>query len=110
MQQFLSDPDSGCLDLESYHLALSIAKGTLDENLSKHAKKMTNCMPPIFKVGDRVFLKNKQPGKWDLKWRTGYRIVCTDPNRHYLHIENEATGKTRPCNVKDVVHKLPVNL
>ena len=29
---------------------------------------------------------------------------------HYLHIENQATGKTRTCNVKDVVHKLPEDL
>ena len=27
---------------------------------------------------------------------------------HYLHIENQATGKTRSCNVKDVVLKPPV--
>ena len=43
-----------------------------------------------------------------LKWRAGYRIVCIEFNRHYLHIENQAKGKTRPCNVKDVVHKPPV--
>ena len=28
----------------------------------------------------------------------------------YLHIENQATGKNRSCNVKDFVHELPVNL
>ena len=48
-----------------------------------------------------VFFKNKQPGKRDLKWRAGYRIVCIEHSRHYLHIENQATGKTGPCNVKD---------
>ena len=37
MQLFLSDPDSGCLDLESHFLALVIAKKTLDENHFKHA-------------------------------------------------------------------------
>ena len=29
---------------------------------------------------------------------------------HYLYIENKATGKTRPCNVKDILHELPVEL
>ena len=71
---------------------------------------MTNCTPPDFEVGDRVFLKSKQPGKWYLEWRVGYRIVCIAHIRHCLHIENQATGKTRPCNVKDVVYELPVEL
>ena len=71
VQWFLVDPDSGCLDLESHCLALTIAKKTLDENWFKHAHKVTNCTPSSFKVGDRVFFKNKQPGKWNLKWRTG---------------------------------------
>ena len=48
-------------------------------------------------------LKNKQPEKWDLKWRPGYRIVHIECNGHYLHIENQGTGKTRSCNVKDIV-------
>ena len=51
--------------------------------------------PPSFKIGDRVYFKNKQPGKWDLKWRPGYRIVCIEHNGHYLHIENQATGKNK---------------
>ena len=51
-----------------------------------------------------------QPGKLYLEWRVGYRIVHVDSNRHYLHIGNQATGKTTPCNVKDVVHELPVDL
>ena len=55
-------------------------------------------------------LKKKQPGKWDLKWKAGYRIVCIECNGHYLHIENQATGKSRPCNVKDIVHECPVEL
>ena len=71
LQQFLSDPNSGCLDLESHCLALAITKKTLDENWFKHAQKTTNCTPPNFKVSNRVFFKNKQPGKWDLKWRPG---------------------------------------
>ena len=43
--------------------------------------------PPSFKTGDRVYFKNKQPGKWDLKWRLGYSIVCIEHDGHYLHIE-----------------------
>ena len=70
---------------------------------------MTNHTPPNFKVGDRVLLKKKYPSKWDLQWRAVYRIVCIEHNGHYLHIENQVTGKTRPCNVKDVC-KLPVDL
>ena len=95
---------------KSHCLALAIANKTLDENRLKHAQMTTNCSPPNFKVGDRVYFKNKQPGKWDLKWRTGYRIVCKECNGHYLHIENQATEKTRPCNVKDIVHEPPVKL
>ena len=53
--------------------------------------------PPNFKIGDRVFFQNKQPGKWDLKWRAGYKIVCMECNGHYLHIENQATGKLDPA-------------
>ena len=110
MQQFLGDPDSGHLDLESHHPALVIAMNTLDENHFKHAQKMIHHTPPNFKVGNRVFFKTKQPGKWGLKWRAGHRIFYIECNRHYPFIENQATGKTRVCNVKDVVHKLPVQL
>ena len=28
--------------------------------------------------------------------------------KYYLHIEYQATGKTRSCNVKDVVHEPPI--
>ena len=31
-------------------------------------------------------------------------------NTHYLNIENQVTGKTRSCNVKDVVDELPDEL
>ena len=86
MKHFLSDPDSGCLDLESHCLALAIAKKTLDENQFKHAQKMTKLHP------------------------TQFQSWCIECNGHYLHIENQATGKTRICNVKDVVYELPVKL
>ena len=64
--------------------------------------------PPSFKIGDRVYFKNKQSGKWDLKWRPGYRIVQIEHGRHFLYIENQATGKVQSCNVKEVVLEPPV--
>ena len=59
IQQFLSDPDSACLDLKSHCLALAIAKTTLDENRFKHAQKTTNGTPPNFKVGDKSILQKQ---------------------------------------------------
>ena len=93
MQQFLGDPDSGMLNLEAHRLALAIAKKMLDDNCFKTAQKTMDRTPPSFKIGDRVYFKNKQPGKWDLKWRPRYRIVQIEHDRHFLHIENQATGK-----------------
>ena len=75
MQQFLGDPDSGMLNLEAHTLTLAIAKKTLDDNHFKAAHKTMDRTPLTFKIGDRVYFKNKQPGKQDLKWRPGYRIV-----------------------------------
>ena len=74
MQHFLGDPDSGMLNLETHRLALAIAKKTLDENSFKMAQKTMDHTLPSFKIGDRVYFKNKQPGKWDLKWRPGFLI------------------------------------
>ena len=108
MQGFLGDLESGLLNLEAHHLALAIAKKTLDENSFRTAQNTTDREPPSFKIGDRVYFKNKQPGKWVFKWRPGYRIVLIECDRQYLHIENQATGKTRSCNGKDVVLKPPV--
>ena len=105
IQRFLSNPESGPLNLKAHQLALAIAKKTLDENCFRTTEKTMNREPPSFKIGNRVYFKNKQPGKWDFKWRPGYRIVCEG---HYLHIENQATGKTRSCYVKDVVLEAPV--
>ena len=73
-------------------------------------QKSTDRQPPSFKVGDRVYFKNKQPGKWEIKWRPEYKIVCIEHDGHYLHIENQATGKTRSCNITDVVLKPPEEL
>ena len=103
MQHFLGDPDSRMLNLEAHRLALAIAKKTLDEKRFKTAQKTMDQTPPSFKIGDRVYFKNKQPSKWDLKWRPGYRIVCIEQDGHFLHIENQATGKVCSCNVQDVI-------
>ena len=82
----------------------------LDENCFKTAQKTKDRTPPTFKIGDRVYFKNKQPSKWDLKWRPGYRIVHIEPDRHFPHIKNQATGKVQFCNVKDVVLEPPIEL
>ena len=108
MQWFLGDPDSGMLNLEAHRLALAIAKKTLDGNCFRTAQKTMDRQLPLFKMGDRVYFKNKQPGEWDLKWRPGYRIVQIEHDGHFLHIENQATGKVCSSNVKDVVLEPPV--
>ena len=89
----MGDPDSGILNCEAHRLALAIAKKTLDENHFKTAQKTIDRTPPSFKIGDRVYYKNKQPGKWDLKWRPGCRIVQIECDGHFLHIENQETEK-----------------
>ena len=98
------------LNLGAHHLALAIAKKTLNENCFRTAQRTMDREPPSFKIGNRIYFKNKQPGKWDLKWRLGYRIVHIEHNEYYLHIKNQATGKTRSCNIKDVVLKPPVEI
>ena len=91
MQHFLGDPDSGMLNLETHRLALAIAKKTLDENRFTATQKTMTRDKPIFQIGNHVSFKNKQPSNWDLKWTPGYRIVCIECNRHFIHIENQAT-------------------
>ena len=108
MQWFLSNPESGLLNLEAHWLALAIEKKALDDNCFRTAQKTMDREPLSLKIGDRVYLKNKQPGKWDLKWRPGIRIVHIEHDGHYLHIENQTTGKTRSCNAKDIVLEPPV--
>ena len=56
----------------------------------------------------RVYFKNKQPGKWDQKQRPEYRNVCIEHDRHFIHIENQATGKVHFCNMKDVILEPPI--
>ena len=94
MQHFLGYSDSGKLHLETHRLALAIAKKTLDENRFTATQKTVFRDNPAFQIGDCEYFKNKQPGKWDLKWRPRYQIVHIECNGHYIHIENQATGKT----------------
>ena len=108
MQCFLGDPDSGKLNLETHRLALAIAKKTLDENRFSATKKTLVRNKPAFQIGNCVYFKNKQPGKWDLKWRPGYRIVQIECDRHFIHIENQAIGKIQSCNVKDIILEPPI--
>ena len=108
MHHFLGDPDSGMLNLEIHRLALAIAKKTLDENRFKMAQKTIERKPPSFKIGDCMYFKNKQPSKWDLKWRPRYRIFCIEHDGHFLHIENQATGKICSCNMKDIILEPPI--
>ena len=107
MQCFLGDPDSGKLNLETLRLALAIAKKTLDENRFTATQRTLARDKPAFQIGDHVYFQNKQPGKWDLKWRAGYRIVHIECNRHFIHIENQATGKIRSYNVTDIILEPP---
>ena len=108
MQHFLGNPESELLNLEAHQLALAIAKKTLDENQFRTTQKTMNREPCSFKIGDRVYFKNKQPRIWNCKWRPGYRIVCIEHSRCYQHIENQVTDKTRSCNIKDIVLEPPV--
>ena len=78
MQQFLGNPESGLLNLEAHYLALVITKKTLDKTHFKTSQITMDRKPTSLKIGDRVYFKNKQPDKWDLKWRLGYRIVHMD--------------------------------
>ena len=95
------------LNLETHRLALVIAKKTLDENRFKTSQKTMPRDKPAFQIGDHVYFKNKQPGKWDLKWRPGYRIVCIEHDGHFIHIKNQATGKIQSCNVTDIILEPP---
>ena len=103
LTRFLGDPDLGLLCLNQHRLSLSIAKKYLDDHRFLTAAKTIDRAEPGFKVGDRVYFKTKTPGKWDLKWRAGYRIVWIECEGHYLHIKTQTTGKIRSCNVKDIV-------
>ena len=108
IQWFLGDLDLGILYLEAHRLSLAITKKMLVENCFRTAQKTMDRTPPSFKIGDGVYFKNKQPSKWDFKWRPGYRIVWIEDDGHFLHIENQAIGKVWSCNMKDVVLEPPI--
>ena len=59
LTRFLGDPDSGLLCLDQHRLSLSIAKKYLDDHRFLTAEKTTDRAEPGFKVGDRVYFKNK---------------------------------------------------
>ena len=108
MQCFLGDPESGMLNLETHRLALAIAKKTLDENRFTAIQKTMARDKPVFQIGDHVYFKNKQPGKWDLKCRPRYRIVCIECDGHFICIEYQVTGKIWSYNVTDIILEPPM--
>ena len=59
MQHFLGNPDSGMLNLETYRLALAIAKKTLDKNRFMATQKTMANDKPAFQVGDHVYFKKQ---------------------------------------------------
>ena len=59
MQWFLGNLESGLLNLEAHWLTLAIAKKALDENCFRTAQKTMDREPLCFKIGDRVYFKNK---------------------------------------------------
>ena len=63
LTRFLGDPDSGLLCLDQHRLSLSIAMKYLDDHRFLTAEKTTDRAEPGFKVGDRVYFKNKTQGK-----------------------------------------------
>ena len=65
---------------------------------------------PAFQIEDHLYFKNKQPGKWDLKWRPGYGIVHIEHNGHCIHIENQATGKIQSRNIEDIILEPPIKI
>ena len=105
MQWFLGNPESGLLNLEAHHLALAIAKKTLDENCFRTAQKTT-----ILKNRRQSPFQNQATRKMGSQMETWIQDCFIECDRHYLHIESQATGKTRSCNIKDVVLEPPVEL
>ena len=97
MQHFLGDPDCDKLHLETHRPALAIAKKTLDENRFTTTQKTISRNNSAFQIGDRVYFKNKQPRKWDLKWRPSYWIVHIKHNGHFIHIETKPQEKHNPA-------------
>ena len=108
MQCFLGDPDSGKLNLETHRLALAIAKKTLDENIFTVTQKTLARDKPAFQIGDHVYFKNKQPGKWNLKWRPEIQNCLHRAQRTFHPHREPGHRKNMTCNVTDIILEPPV--
>ena len=89
MQCFMGDPDSGKLHLETHRLALAIAKKTLDKNRFTDFQRQ-----PHLSNQRSCILQKQTTRQMGLEVETRYWIVCIEHNGHYIHIKNQATGKT----------------
>ena len=69
MQHFLDDPKSGCLDCESHHLELVVAKKTLDDNRLNMYKRQQTTHHLILKLVTEYTLK------WST-WKMGSKMEC----------------------------------
>ena len=67
MQNFLGDPDSSMLNLETHRLALAIAKKTLDENRFKTAQKTMARDKSAFQVGHCLVFQEQAAWQMGLK-------------------------------------------
>ena len=108
MQQFLGDPESVLLSLEAHQLALAIVKKTLDENCFMTAQKTMDREPPSFKIGGRVYFKNKQPGNGISHGGLDIGLFKLSAVDITYTLKIRLLGKTRSCNIKDIVFEPPV--
>ena len=60
-----------------------------------------------FKTESTSKTNNLENRIWNGKPDTGLSVSSDEG--YYLYIKNQPTGKTQSCNVKEVVHKLPVS-
>ena len=109
LTRFLGDPDLGLLCLNQHQLSLSIAKKYLDDHRFLTTEKTTDRAEPGFKVGDRVYFKNKTPGKWDLKWRAGYRIIWIEHEGCYLPSKTKLQENSDPVMLRTLSLNQSVN-
>ena len=94
IQWFLGDPFYGLVNLEVHCLALAIAKSSRWK----------------FKIGDRVYFKNKTARKMGLEMEA-WILNCLYWVWWALHSHQKSGNqKTRPCNVKDIALEPPAEL
>ena len=101
MQWFLGDPDSGMINLEAHRLSLAIAKKTSRwKLLFKTAQKTMDRQPPSFKIGDRVYFKNK--ATWQVRPQVETRLQnCLYWAWWTLPAHRKPSNrKVQSCNVK----------